>query len=205
LIQAVFIIADSGLCLISRAYGQAAEGGIDDNLIGGFLQAVGSFGEELRGGGMLEDMTFRGFKIVLTRHDGFMVAGMIDQTDDRISAKAVLGDVGEGFLEGYRDKIIDFDGSLDHFTGFESLIDDITKNGTAAEKRVIVPLLKGKVSQMSVRLGQMTQGVYDVAKMCVGKLTVNDIAYELKMPIKEVTKAIHALEDMDMIEWKEIG
>lgn len=205
MIQAVFIIADSGLCLISRAYGQAAEGGIDDNLIGGFLQAVGSFGEELRGGGMLEDMTFRGFKIVLSRHEGFMVAGMIDQTDDRISAKAVLGDVGEGFFKGYRSKIIDFDGSLDHFTGFESKIDDITKNGTAAEKRVIVPLLKGKVSPMLVRLGQMTQGVFDVAKMCAGKLTVNDIAYELKMPIKEVTKAIHSLEDMGMLEWKEIG
>ncbi|NHJ13896.1 MAG: hypothetical protein EAX95_09465 [Candidatus Thorarchaeota archaeon] len=205
MIQAVFIIAESGLCLLSRPYGQAVEGGIDDNLIGGFLQAVGSFGEELRGGGMLEDMTFRGFKIVLSRHEGFMVAGMIDQTDDRISAKAVLGDVGEAFLSTYRDKIIDFDGSLDHFTGFEKLIDDITKDGTAAEQRVIVPLLKGKVSPMLVRLGQMTQVVYDVAKMCVGKLTVNDIAYELKMPMKEVTKAIHSLEDMDMLEWKEIG
>ncbi|MHA2064577.1 MAG: hypothetical protein ACXABY_09380 [Candidatus Thorarchaeota archaeon] len=205
MIQALFIIAESGLCLISKTYGAAEEGGIDDNLVGGFLQAVGSFGEELRGGGVLEDMSFKGFKIVLSRHEGFMVAGMIDQIDDRISAKAVLSDVGNEFKDGYQHIIIDFDGSLDHFTGFYPRIDELTKDGTAAEKRVIVPLLKGKVSPMLVRLGQMSQVVFDVAKKCQGKLTTNDIAYELKMSLKEVTKSLHTLEDMDMLEWKEVG
>lgn len=205
MIQALFIIAESGLCLISKTYGAAEEGGIDDNLVGGFLQAVGSFGEELRGGGVLEDMSFKGFKIVLSRHDGFMVAGMIDQIDDRISAKAVLSDVGNEFASGYGQIISNFDGSLDHFIPFMTRIDDITKHGKAAEKRVIVPVLKGKVSPMLVRLGQMTQTVFDVAKKCNGKLTANDIAYELKISVKDVTKALHSLEDMEMLEWKEVG
>ncbi len=205
MIQALFIIAESGLCLISRAYGQAEEGGIDDNLVGGFLQAVGSFGEELRGGGVLEDMSFRGFKIVLSRDAGFMVAGMIDQIDDRISAKAVLSEVGDDFTSAFKDTIEDFDGSLDRFAVFIPRIDEITKDGRAAEKRVIVPILKGKVSPMLVRLGQMSQTVFDVAKKCKGKMTSNDIAYELKIPIKEVVKALHTLEDMQMLEWKEVG
>jgi hypothetical protein len=205
MIQALFIIAESGLCLISKTYGAAEEGGIDDNLVGGFLQAVGSFGEELRGGGVLEDMSFKGFKIVLSRHAGFMVAGMIDQIDDRISAKAVLSDVGNEFLSGYESIIANFDGSLDHFTGFYPRIDELTRHGKAAEKRVIVPILKGKVSPMLVRLGQMSQTVFDVAKKCQGKLTTNDIAYELKMSLKEVVKSLHTLEDMDMLEWKEVG
>ncbi|MFW9944033.1 MAG: hypothetical protein ACFFB7_03460 [Candidatus Sifarchaeia archaeon] len=205
MIQGLFIIAESGLCLISKTYGQAGEGGIDDNLVGGFLQAVGSFGEELRGGGVLEDMSFMGFKIVLSRHEKFMVAGMIDQIDDRISAKAVLADVGDEFKKEYGSVLDDFDGSLDRFVRFMPKIDEITKDGHAAEKRVIVPVLKGKVSPMLVRLGQMSQTVFDVAKKCGGKMTSNDIAYELKLPVKEVVKALHTLEDMQMLEWKEVG
>jgi Mn-dependent DtxR family transcriptional regulator len=58
---------------------------------------------------------------------------------------------------------------------------------------------------MLVRLGQMSQTVFDVAKKCQGKLTTNDIAYELKMSLKEVVKSLHTLEDMDMLEWKEVG
>ena len=58
---------------------------------------------------------------------------------------------------------------------------------------------------MLVRLGQMTQETYDVAKMCEGKLTVRDIADQLGQHMKEVQKSLNTLEDMKILEWKEIG
>jgi transcription initiation factor IIE alpha subunit len=66
-------------------------------------------------------------------------------------------------------------------------------------------VLKGKVNAMLVRLGQMSQETYDIAKKCEGKLTTRDIADQLGMHIKEVQKSLIVLEDMKILEWKEIG
>ncbi len=203
MIQAIYIlIADSGLCVLDRKYGTAE---LDPNLIAGFLTALIQFGRELSSGNRVHVIEFGEFDICLSLKSNVIVAGTIDKTDDQNAAMAILAQVNNEFVREYENIIKGWDGNLEPFEKFKQVIDDITDKGKASEAKIVVPVLKGKVSQMSVRLGQITQEMYDVAQMCKGKLTIRDIADQLGMHEKEVQKVIHALEDMKMIQWKELG
>jgi len=203
LIQAIYIlIADSGLCVLDRKYGEAE---MDPNLISGFLTALIQFGRELSEGNRVHVIDFGVFDICLSLKENVIVAASVDKTDDGNAAMAVLAEVNNAFVGMYENILDSWDGNLEPFDKFRPLLDDITKNGKASELKTIVPILKGKVSPMLVRLGQLTQETYDVAQMCKGKLTSLDIADQLGFKMKDVQKAIHTLEDLKMLEWKEIG
>jgi DNA-binding IclR family transcriptional regulator len=51
----------------------------------------------------------------------------------------------------------------------------------------------------------MSQETFDIAKKCDGKLTTRDIADQLGLHLKEVQKSLNTLEDMKILEWKEVG
>lgn len=196
------LIADSGLCVLDRKYGQAE---LDPNLIAGFLTALIQFGRELSSGNRVHVIEFGEFNICLSLKNNVIVAGTIDKTDDGNAAMAVLAEVNNDFVQEFSGILENWDGNLEPFEKFKAVVDNLTDMGRASEQKIIVPILKGKVSPMSVRLGQITQQVFDVAKMCKGKLMARDIADQLGLPEKEVNKALHSLEDMKMLEWKEIG
>jgi len=203
LIQVIYIlIADSGLCVLDRKYGEAD---MDPNLISGFLTALIQFGRELSSGNRVHVIDFGAFDICLSLKNNVIVAAIVDKTDDTNAAMAILADVNNAFVKQYSDILQEWDGNLEPFEIFKETIDEITKNGKASEKKILVPVLKGKVSPMLVRLGQMDQNTYDVAKMCTGKLTARAIADQLGKHLKDVQKALHTLEDMKMLTWKEIG
>ncbi len=203
MIQALYVlIADSGLCVLDRKYG---EGEMDPNLISGFLTALISFGQELSSGNRVHVIDFGAFDICLSLKNNVIVAATVDKTDDGNAAMAVLADVNNEFVKQYSSVLQNWDGNLEPFDKFVQKLDEITKMGKASEMKILVPLLKGKVSPMLVRLGQISQEVYDVGQKCQGKLTVRDIADQLGKPVKDVQKALHSLEDMKMLEWKEIG
>ncbi|NWF96709.1 MAG: hypothetical protein HXY34_11265 [Candidatus Thorarchaeota archaeon] len=203
LIQALYVlIADSGLCVLDRKYGQAD---MDPNLISGFLTALIQFGRELSSGNRVHVIDFGAFDICLSLRENVIVAAIVDKIDDTNAAMAVLGDVNAAFVKAFQKVLANWDGNLEPFESFKATADEITKNGKASEKRIVVPVLKGKVSPMLVRLGQLSQEAYDVAQMCKGTLTTRAIADQLGKPIKEVQKAMQDLEDMRMITWKEIG
>ncbi len=203
MIQALYIlIADSGLCVLDRKYGEAD---LDPNLIAGFLTALIQFGRELSSGNRVHVIEFGQFDICLSLKSNVIVAGTVDKTDDQNAAMALLAEVNNEFVNEYGNLLETWDGNLEPFEKFKQRVDEITDFGKASEKKIRVPILKGRVSQMLVRLGQISQEMYDVAQMCKGKLTVRDIADQLGMHEKEVMKSIHALEDMKMIQWKEIG
>ncbi len=203
LIQAVYIlIADSGLCVMDRKYGKAD---MDPNLISGFLTALIQFGRELSDGNRVHVIDFGAFDICLSMKDNVIVAATVDKVDDGNAAMAVLGEVNSTFSQKYGNMLSDWDGNLEPFESFYSKIDEITKEGRASETKIVVPVLKGKVNPMLVRLGQMSQESYDIAKKCDGKLTTRAIADQLGMHIKEVQKSLNALEEMKILEWKEIG
>ncbi len=203
MIQAIYVlIADSGLCVLDRKYGEAD---IDPNLISGFLTALIQFGRELSSGNRVHVIDFGAFDICLSLKDNVIVAGIIDKIDDTNTAMAILADVNNAFVKKYAEILQDWDGNLEPFEEFRRTIDEITKDGKASEKKVLVPVLKGKVSPMLVRLGQMDQETYDVAKMCKGNLTARAIADQLGMHLKDVQKALHTLEDMKILQWKELG
>ncbi|MFW9795049.1 MAG: hypothetical protein ACFFEE_12145 [Candidatus Thorarchaeota archaeon] len=203
MIQAVYIlIADSGLCVLDRKYGQAD---MDPNLISGFLTALIQFGRELSDGNRVHVIDFGAFDICLSLKDNVIVAATVDKVDDGNAAMAVLAEVNNAFSKKYRDLLVDWDGNLEPFESFFQVLDDITKEGRASETKIVVPVLTGKVNPMLVRLGQMSQETFDVAKKCDGKLTTRDIADQLGMHLKEVQKSLNSLEDMKILEWKEIG
>ncbi|MHA1770261.1 MAG: hypothetical protein ACTSYL_01900 [Candidatus Thorarchaeota archaeon] len=203
LIQAIYIlIADSGLCVLDRKYGEAD---MDPNLISGFLTALIQFGRELSSGNRVHVIDFGAFDICLSLRENVIVAAIVDKVDDTNAAMAVLADVNNAFVKEFKQVLVNWDGNLEPFENFGKILDDITKNGKASEKKILVPLLKGKVSPMLVRLGQMDQDTYDVAKMCKGNLTTRAIADQLGKHLKDVQKALHTLEDLKMLEWKEIG
>lgn len=203
MLQAVYIlIADSGLCVLDRKYGT---GDMDPNLISGFLTALIQFGREMSDGNRVHVIDFGAFDICLSLKDNVIVAASVDKTDDSNAAMAVLSDVNNVFGEAYRDVLVNWDGNLEPFEKFIKKLDEITKDGRASEKRIFVPVLKGKVSPILVRLGQLSQEAFQVGQMCKGKLATKAIADQLGMPLKEVQKALQTLEDMKMLVWKEIG
>ena len=174
MIQAVYIlVADSGLCVLDRKYG---EGDMDPNLISGFLTALIQFGRELSDGNRVHVIDFGAFDICLSLKDNVIVAATVDKVDDGNAAMAVLAEVNTSFTSDYGNMLATWDGNLEPFEVFHQKLDTITKNGRASETKIVVPLVKGKVSPMLVRLGQMSQETFDVAKMCEGKLTARDIA-----------------------------
>lgn len=196
------LIADSGLCVLDRKYGEAD---MDPNLISGFLTALIQFGRELSDGNRVHVIDFGAFDICLSLKDNIIVAATVDKVDDGNAAMAVLGEVNSAFSDKYGGMIPEWDGNLEPFDSFHVTLDEITKEGHASETKVVVPVLKGKVNPMLVRLGQMSQEAFDIAKKCDGKLTTRDIADQLGMHLKEVQKSINTLEDMKILEWKEIG
>ncbi|MFX1482832.1 MAG: hypothetical protein ACFFCP_06535 [Promethearchaeota archaeon] len=203
MIQAVYIlIADSGLCVLDRKYGTAD---MDPNLISGFLTALIQFGRELSDGNRVHVIDFGAFDICLSLKDNVIVAATVDKVDDGNAAMAVLSEVNNAFTLKYQNMLEDWDGNLEPFETFYSKLDEITKDGRASETKIVVPILRGKVNPMLVRLGQMSQETFDVAKKCDGKLTTRDIADQLGMHMKEVQKSLNSLEDMKILEWKEIG
>jgi hypothetical protein len=178
---------------------------MDPNLISGFLTALIQFGRELSDGNRVHVIDFGAFDICLSLKDNIIVAATVDKVDDGNAAMAVLAEVNNAFTAVYGGMLEDWDGNLEPFEKFYARLDEITKMGRASETKIMVPVLKGKVSPMLVRLGQMTQETYDVAKMCQGRLTARDIADQLGHHMKEVQKSLHTLEDMKILEWKEIG
>ena len=196
------LIADSGLCVLDRKYGEAD---MDPNLISGFLTALIQFGRELSDGNRVHVIDFGAFDICLSLKNNIIVAATVDKVDDGNAAMAVLGEVNTAFSEKYGSMIAEWDGNLEPFDVFHAILDEITKEGRASETKIVVPMLTGKVNPMLVRLGQMSQETFDIAKKCDGKLTTRDIADQLGMHLKEVQKSINTLEDMKILEWKEIG
>ena len=178
---------------------------MDPNLISGFLTALIQFGRELSDGNRVHVIDFGAFDICLSLKDNVIVAATVDKVDDGNAAMAVLADVNNAFSKIYGNMLQDWDGNLEPFEAFYQKLDGITKDGHASESKIIVPILKGKVSPMLVRLGQMSQETFDVAKMCEGKLNARDIADQLGMHLKDVQKSLNTLEDMKILEWKEIG
>lgn len=196
------LIADSGLCVLDRKYGEAD---MDPNLISGFLTALIQFGRELSDGNRVHVIDFGAFDICLSLKDNVIVAATVDKVDDGNAAMAVLADINNTFTKKYNNMLEDWDGNLEPFETFYKTLDEITKDGHASETKIVVPVLKGKVNPMLVRLGQMTQETFDVAKKCDGRLTTRDIADQIGLTLKEVQKSLHTLEDMKILEWREVG
>lgn len=201
MIRAVYIIkTESGLCIVTREY---MDIGQNPYLLSSFLLALLEFGQEMSSGNTIETVDFGEYDICISCGDGVIVASIIDKTDCEERSMCAMDEIRAEFMAAYGSVISNWSGDMAIFAGFDESVDRITMNGTVSVQSVRTPVLRCKVSPMSMRIGQMSKNMYDVAVLCTGALTIEDIALRCGLDIRETQSLLVALENMDIIEWTE--
>lgn len=197
LIHNVYLIkANSGLCLFSRKYG-----GIDFNedLIAGFLTALKDFATEVTGGeGIIKVLDMNAYNVCLAFREGLMISAAADKADDKNLAMKAMAEVLNQFHNKY--DLENWDGNIKMFEQFAVTIDDILDNGKIAVVDVWIPKLKKQLPKMILKMGTINNFEFDVANLCDGKRTSDDIAEELGVQQDEVVLALEKLKKLKLID-----
>ena len=215
MINAVYFINGiSGVTLLSRLYRRIT---IDEQLIGGFLQALSQFVKELIKDGESEieerlrkadirgvvetevrEIHLRGYDLIYEMRHPIVVVALIDEKDDALQVRSALKVLLERFMEKYRNTIET--PIIDKYQEFIPIVDEVLKNGKVG---LIFPVKKGKASEkILAKMGYITEDESKVLKLCNGKLTVDEIAKELNMAVRDVWKIFESLKRKGLLELK---
>ncbi|WP_287582536.1 hypothetical protein [Candidatus Borrarchaeum sp.] len=192
------IIASSGLCVLSRRYGEIT---FDEDLIAGFLTALKDFTTEVTAGrGVIRIIDMKEYNVILVFREGVMLAAAADKLDDKNIAMNSLEILVQTFNEKYQDELAKWMGNVSVFEDFSEIMDGQLKNGEIAEVPIKVPKLIKKIPKMAVKMGLMDEILSKIGKFCDGKRTIEDIAEEIGMPEDEVIIKVDDLEQMGWVE-----
>ncbi len=214
MINAVYFINGvSGVTLLSRQYRKIT---IDEQLIGGFLQALSQFVRELIKNGEsdvesklkrtdirgiveteVKEIHLKGYDLIYEMRHPLVVVALIDERDDELQVRSALKVLLEKFIDRYKD-IIDSP-IVDKYKEFIPVIDDVLKNGKIG---LIYPVKKGDIPKLAVNFGLVTGEEYRVLQLCNGKYTVDEIAKELNMTSRDLWKVLDRLKKKDLVEFK---
>ncbi|MGQ4832494.1 MAG: helix-turn-helix transcriptional regulator [Candidatus Asgardarchaeia archaeon] len=214
MINAVYFInGTSGVTLLSRQYRKIS---IDEQLIGGFLQALSQFVKELIKNGEtdiesrlkktdirgiveteVKEIHLKGYDLIYEMRHPLVVVALIDERDDEFQVRSALKVLLEKFIDRFRD-IIDSP-IVDEYKEFIPVIDEVLKNGKIG---LIYPVKKGDVPKLAVNFGLVTEEEYRILQLCNGKLTVDEIAKELNITTRELWKFLENLKKKDLVEFK---
>lgn len=141
MIHSVYIIHQvTGICVLYRRYGTIE---FNEDLIAGFLTALGDFSKEVtRGKGYLKILDMVVYNIHLVFRDTILVAAASDKKDSKEIAQNKLEIILNDFLGGYLHHFDDWKGDVRLFEDFKEQIDYILRNGKAAEVPRALPLLR---------------------------------------------------------------
>ena len=141
LIHSVYVIDQrSGVCVIYRKYGTIE---FNEDLIAGFLTALGDFSKEVtRGKGNLKILDMVVYNIHLVFRDKILVAAASDKKDSKEIAQNKLEIILNNFLDRYHGLFEDWKGDVRIFEEFKEYVDYTLRNGKAAEVPRALPLLK---------------------------------------------------------------
>ncbi|NHI92754.1 MAG: hypothetical protein EAX96_09665 [Candidatus Lokiarchaeota archaeon] len=197
MIHNVYLIkANSGLCLFSRKYGGIE---FNEDLIAGFLTALKDFATEVTGGeGIIKVLDMNAYNVCLAFREGLMISAAADKTDDRNLAMKAMGEVLNQFHEHYN--LENWDGNIKMFEPFANIIDDILENGKIAEVEIHIPKLKKKLPKMILKMGTINKFEFDIANLCDGKKSSDDIAEVLGVQQDEVVLALEKLKKLKLID-----
>ena len=197
LIHNVYLIkANSGLCLFSRKYGRID---FNEDLIAGFLTALKDFANEVTGGeGIIKVLDMNAYNVCLAFREGLMISAAADKSDDKNLAMKAMGEVLNQFHQKF--DLENWDGNIKMFEPFTSTVDEILDAGKIAEIEIWIPKLKKKLPKMILKMGTINNFEFDVANLCNGKKTSDDIAEELGVPQDEVVLALEKLKKLKLID-----
>ncbi|NVM04454.1 MAG: hypothetical protein HWN67_19175 [Candidatus Helarchaeota archaeon] len=198
MIQNVYVIRSaSGLCLLSRRYGEIQ---FNEDLISGFLTALRDFSKEVTGGeGIIRVLDMKSYNVILVFRENLMIAAGVDKHDNKNIAMTALGKVLNQFTEKFN--LDRWDGNISMFKGFESVIDEILESGKISDIPVPYPKLKKKLPKMILRMGEINQFEYDVAHLCDGKRIIEDIAVKMGKTEEEIYHVLEKLKRLGLVEF----
>ncbi|MEM3525805.1 MAG: hypothetical protein QXV37_00190 [Candidatus Jordarchaeaceae archaeon] len=203
MIQGIYIIeAHSGICLVSRNYGNVE---LDEGLVGGFLTALQQFSLELASrkgqSAALREVEMKGYKIVYERKEDIMVVATVDREDNEKVLRDTLTKIINAFHQRFGSYLKDWHGDLKPFKEFLIEIDKLTLDGKIAELTVPRPLLKKKIPKSIVKMGMfLDDDSLKIANHCDGTKTKEEIAEETGFTVEKVGEVLEKLEKMGLIE-----
>ncbi|MBN2155091.1 MAG: hypothetical protein JW776_03540 [Candidatus Lokiarchaeota archaeon] len=141
MIHSVYVIHQvTGICVIYRKYGTIE---FNEDLIAGFLTALGDFSKEVtRGKGNLKILDMVVYNIHLVFKNRILVAAASDKKDSKEIAQNKLEIILNQFIDRYLHIFEDWKGDVRIFEEFDEYIDYTLRNGKAAEIPRTLPLLR---------------------------------------------------------------
>jgi len=128
IISRILIMAPGGvLCYSKNFIGkiQKDENVIEEDLVGGFLNAISSFAKEIQGGA-IDSLNFRNFNFIYSYDEEFgcMFVLVIDIDDSEEEARTKLELMKNEFMGRYRENIRTFSGCISVFDEFDEFVEE---------------------------------------------------------------------------------
>jgi hypothetical protein len=188
--------------MFSRVYGSIE---LNPDLMAGFLTAIKEFSGEIsptsnkKQREMVKEIEMETYNVVydFRSADGLMCVMCHDKKDDPRIVRGATKIILDGFLKKYKVEPEKWDGNVGRFDEFAVLVDEVLKGGKVAE---IYPILKKKLTPLTVKLGMISELDYQIASKCDGTKTYREIAEKVGVDLETIYTAMSKLKDLGLIK-----
>jgi hypothetical protein len=197
-LQHILVIYKStGTCIYFKSFARES---IDPDLISGFLQAVSTFGTEMKVEQALDEMKYGDSVLLLNDGELLRVTLVLSKSPSSV-LRANLGRFTVTFEDTFRDKLVNWRGQLGIFEGADDLVDNLLNAS------IILPHEVGDLKSMKLVKSPLGRGVLKVAQqMTSGERKffflaslVSDSADTFKRPPAEILLAIDQMRKAGVI------
>jgi hypothetical protein len=197
MLHVVYLMHPSGVCLLDQKFGELE---LDSTLVAGFFSAIREFARMVsKGKGEARIVEMGEFYITYAAGDYIVVAAVVDKDDNRLQVLQALDKVILRFSDQYEETLKTWDGKLVFFS-FTPELNQLLNNGFIGKNDVPAPKLKRGLPRLMVKLGQISEQEYIVAKQCDGKQSPREIAQIVGLPEDDVDVLLYKLTKLDLIE-----
>ncbi len=197
MLHVVYLMHPSGVCLLDQKFGELE---LDSTLVAGFFSAIREFARMVsKGKGEARIVEMGEFYITYAAGDYIVVAAVVDKDDNRLQVLQALDKVIDRFSDQYEETLKTWDGKLVFFS-FTPELNQLLNNGFIGKNDVPSPKLKRGLPRLMVKLGQISEQEYNVAKQCDGEHSPREIAQIVGFPQDDVDVLLYKLTKLDLIE-----
>jgi len=199
MLHVIYLMANNGLCLLDQKFGEFE---LDANLVAGFFSAIRQFSQVLsKGKGEARVVEMGEFYVTYASGDLIVCAAVVDKEDNRLRILQALDEVIAKFTDRFGETLKEWDGKLVFFS-FVPELNNLLKGGTIGEIEQPKPKLKRGLPRLLVKLGQINQQEFEVAKLCTSKNTPIEISETMNLPLSEVEGLLYKLKKLDLISYE---
>ncbi|MHA1340080.1 MAG: hypothetical protein ACTSRZ_12345 [Promethearchaeota archaeon] len=213
MIYSVIIVdADSGILILEKQMKILDKRDkISPDVLAGFFRALNNMIDDIQHfmkkgrdvSNMTRTVASEGSTIILHYQPQarILICSISDPDDDEERIKEILKNLGKRFWLKHRGDLNIFrkENIREIFNSFSIDIENFTLNGRVAER--FPKLLVGKMALDRIRtMGIIDNTEYKIANLCDGKTSALKIAKELELSKENVFRALHRLEDVDIIK-----